>query len=460
MEDMRYVAERLVIRCNEAVMQLELSIQRKMCEFDPNNSHCFIQVQEYYSFLARLSSLKLRAEHVQESLRHQRKDPNDVCIEYETLEKLIYEFQDITMSLNEVARAYQSPTKSARSGSSKESSVIPLKTLKIIERNRDSLIGTSPMKKSLSQLKKEEHNQSLPAKRNVRFQEDDLDILHHLHSVKRANSLPGSPMPDTLLESQMFSREHKTLRMAKSYDVGLNGRAKKNADWEFFKNKNRLSLSVFDDVNTDASDEETVISVSPPNISYYLSQNEDQYPSKQVRRCNSHESILSRKILSPSTPANLIMRPTYQSVWQKKAIVTKPTISCSTSNSTASPTIGSPHLSKDMLSQFVTAPPSKKYRGWFSSSNSTPFASSIFQKWFNSDSLVTKEIGNPDNSSPSSGRPIVENRQRHSSSNSYSTSIVIGPNGAKFIRGLNDPLVTCTVSYNELQEALNTEFNF
>ncbi|CDO92678.1 unnamed protein product [Kluyveromyces dobzhanskii CBS 2104] len=338
---------------------------------------------------------------------------------------------------------------------------MPLKTLKIIERNRDSLIASPIKDKNVIQKEREEEilDCTSPVNRTVKFEEENIEFLQHLDTLKRANSLPGSPMPDTLLESQMFSKEHKTLRMAKSYDVGLNCKANKNKNWEFFKNKNRLSLSVFDEVDTDASDEETVISVSPPNISNYLFKTENQLTSKPLRRYNSHESILSVRNPVKTAPAHLIMRQTYPSIWQKRTIVTQPTTSFNNSGSTARPTIESPHLSKHMLSQFIK-PPVKKSGGWFGASNSTSLTYSIFQKWFNSNSLVTKEVGNPNRSAISSGRPILQKQPHQSSSNNHSTSVVLGPNGSKFVRGLSDPLVTCTVSYSELQEALSTEFNF
>lgn len=465
MNGMRHVAERLVLRCHEAIMQLELSIQQNMCEYDPNNRDGFIQIQEYYSFLARLTSLKLRAEHVQGSLHHEEKDPNDVCVEYETLENLIYEFQDITLSLNEFARTHGSPAKSARSQSSKESSIMPLRPLRIVERNRDSVELTA----AIMQTVKEENEEKLrlgrklpflSPKKTVKFMDRDLNDLVQIERLKRSSSLPGSPIPETLIESELTLKENRTLRMAKSYDVGLNDK-KKTANFEFFKNKNRLSLSVFDEIDTDASDEETVISVSPPAMSNYLLKTGEQKVTNTLRRYNSHESILSMKVPQKNTLA-LYMKQTSPFVWQKNLIVSKATISSNTCNSTAAPTIESPCLSKDLLTQLIEPSPNAQRssrKSWFESAKTMNLASSFFNKWFTSGNLVTKEIGNPNTTSPSRVRSIIKNKQPLASNN-HSSSIVIGPNGTRFIRGLNDPLVTCTISYDELQDALNTEFKF
>ncbi|KAG0679094.1 hypothetical protein C6P41_004136 [Kluyveromyces marxianus] len=421
MNGMRHVAERLVLRCHEAIMQLELSIQQNMCEYDPNNRDGFIQIQEYYSFLARLTSLKLRAEHVRGSLHHEEKDPNDVCVEYETLENLIYEFQDITLSLNEFARTHGSPAKSARSQSSKESSIMPLRPLRIVERNRDSVELTAAIIQTVNEENEEKLRlgRKLPflsPKKTVKFMDRDLNDMVQIERLKRSSSLPGSPIPETLIESELTLKENRTLRMAKSYDVGLNDK-KKTANFEFFKNKNRLSLSVFDEIDTDASDEETVISVSPPAMSNYLLKTGEQKATNTLRRYNSHETA---------------------------------------------PTIESPCLSKDLLTQLIEPSPNAQRssrKSWFESAKTMNLASSFFNKWFTSENLVTKEIGNPNTTSPSRVRSIIKNKQPLASNN-HSSSIVIGPNGNRFIRGLNDPLVTCTISYDELQDALNTEFKF
>lgn len=446
MEDMQLVAERLVVRCQEASMQLELTIHRKMCEFDPNSNQSFVQIQDYYSFLARLSSLKLRADHIQGTLRHEQKDPTDTNIQYETLERLIYEFQDITLSLNELAQDQNSPQKSSCSGSSNSSASIPLRSLKIIERNRNTLLAASPIRrKGATKLESS-------SKKTVVFKEN---LQTSISALKRSSSLPGSPVPDTLLESDMAMKEMKTLRLAKSYDFNLNrGRQESNIKWEFFKNKNRLSLSVFDDIDMDASDEETVISISPPAKFSYLG-TANYTSSDKLRRCNSHDSVLSIKI--ENLRADLSLRQEFTPTWRRPSI--RPTISSSKIYSVAHTTTESKNESKDILSR-ILAPSKEKSRGWFASAERSSNTDSFFSKWFNSKSLVTTEVGNPLYSSPSKGRRIIVSKQAEQHSAPKISTVFISPDGSKFVRGLSEPLLNRQVSYNQLKEALSTEFKF
>lgn len=443
MKDLQLVAERLVVRCREAVLQLELSVQRKLCEFDPNSADSFNQIQDYYSYLARLNSLHLRAEHIRLNLNHENKNPNGAHLQYETLESIISEFQRLTTDLNEMVRNNESPRKSYRSSSSKDSSSVRLKTLKIIERNRDSLVELSPSKIISSDIQ----SRSVSQKQST-FDESKLIDKATMHKY---SSLPGSPIKQTLLEADILGTGlERSLRMAKSYDANLNKIKNKSQERvEFFKNKNRLSLSVFDEIDTDASDEETVISVTPPDICTYLQQRDNS--KEKLRRCDSHESLLSTKFKKHEFNRKLKFCSPRWNISSNTATTSSNHIH-SIAHSSNSRDTG---VSRDLLIKLVF-PKEQKNKPWFDTNAKV----GLFSKWLGSSSFVTTETGLPPHTPMNSGRSIKTTGEKNLQSNIEHSSLIIGPNGSRFIRGLTEPLMNYNVSYNELEEALNTEFNF
>ena len=122
--------------------------------------------------------------------------------------------------------------------------------------------------------------------------------------------------------------------------------------------------------------------------------------------------------------------------------------------------------SKDLLAQFVSAAPKQKKQttSWFGPAEEPK--RSIFSGWklFNNSVLVTSETGLQDsNSKPSAKRigaaaPAKRVPLGRRKTHLPSSSLIMGPNGSRFVSPPNEPVLNNKVSYDALHEALCTEF--
>lgn len=113
--------------------------------------------------------------------------------------------------------------------------------------------------------------------------------INEVDCPSKTNSLPCSPKKQPA--------RNRTLRAAKSHDTGLNKSKKPSSSdtyESFFKNRQRLSLTFFDEMDDEDfdSDQDTIIL---PNISTppHVGVTAKGAEFEPLRRYNSHESILS-----------------------------------------------------------------------------------------------------------------------------------------------------------------------
>lgn len=462
MEGLHEISQKLLVRSQEAILQLDLYIQRqqRLYEYEtldqPDNG-LLTKLQEYQTCLAQLNSLHIRSEHLRDriaSTDHRASQDGD------SIGHLVTEFQKITTKLNELAatqdRAYQSPG----SQSTKSVSSFEPKPLKILERTKLQH-PTSPTKRVATPPKK-----IAPLRKNPPF---DKKVMFSGHS--KSTSLPGSP--SMAASSPVSIQQERFPRHAKSCDAGLNKQQRRRQDSDnrlnFFKENQRLSISFFDDEIDYSSDEDTVISVSPPETTSFKG-----FPKAEpLRRYNSHESVLSRKeVLPAASPA----RAGWFSLWagrnnkpkpmaESVSINDKPVYSTAALLRSHSKTT---ETSKDLLAQFVSAAPKQKKQttSWFGPAEEPK--RSIFSGWklFNNSVLVTSETGlQGSNSKPSAKRigavaPAKRVPLGQRKTHLPSSSLIMGPNGSRFVSPPNEPVLNNKVSYDALHEALCTEFRF
>ncbi|EJT43002.1 VAC17-like protein [Saccharomyces kudriavzevii IFO 1802] len=269
------ITERLLIRSQEAILQLDLWIQRQqrssVCQTSDQESLDKLS-QQYNQYMSQLNSLYVRSESVRDKLsKEQQRRLITEDNEHQRIEDLVHEFQDITSRLNELAtvpHGVSNDSPQSQSTRSSSGSFQP-RPLKIIERQRVCMVTPSK-----------------PPKKSVGF-----NPINDVDCPSKTNSLPCSPKKPPA--------KNRTLRAAKSHDTGLN-KSKKMSSTDayesFFKNKQRLSLTFFDEMDDEDldSDQDTIIL---PNISTppHMNVTAKGAEFEPLRRYNSHESILSNK---------------------------------------------------------------------------------------------------------------------------------------------------------------------
>lgn len=424
MSNLEDITEHLLNRAQEAVTQLEVWISDQQ-NFQKSRSHdANEELKDMYSlYVAQLNSLCVRSEYVINKLNKEQRRRSSQYRNHKYIEDLVFEFQDITLKLNDIAVSQnKNTTPSSKSSKSSCDSFQP-KPLKITERHRSYMEAAqrSPIKKENSK-KKVVVISDLP--------ETDP-------SSSRCLSLPGSPLKE--------SRD-KTIRLAKSYDTGLNRRSiskrtpgdKKDVK-SFFKDNQRLSISLFEDCDKEddsMSDQDTVISVSPACEEKFV----------PLRRYNSHESILSIK--KPRGPPKKL----FSSFLPNRS-------NCPSMNSariSSAPVFSkasNPARSRDLLCAFVK------------DSRNAPLAhevydrkksSSFFAKWnpFNLKPVIsnTTTVANHKAKHRSDVIALQEDGTRH--------EFIASP-PRKLNRAISavprEPIFDSTIAYEDLRDALNTE---
>lgn len=440
------ISERLFIRSQEAILQLELWIRRQqyMSEIEHETSRDRL-ADQYNLYMAQLNSLCVRSEYVRDKLNAGHQNPKPPIVnEQNYIEDLVYEFQDITLKLNDLAQNQKEQlTPSSKYSTGSTSSFQP-RPLKITERYRADVRTTrqSPIKT----------NGKI---RNVNFVEESLPDTSGL---SKCTSLPGSPL-------KMRSPD-RPLRIAKSYDTGLssNSKAKLKKQKEeeklaVFKGNQRLSITFCDDVEEEsdsASDQNTVISTSPIPPSYPIGcDTEGDKPP--LRRCNSHDSVLSAKVrpIPHAKWPTFLTVPTANRPSMKSVSVSSAPIISSTRGKTTS---------KDLLSSFVsnTQDYDKKKRKDNDSDNKV--SGNLFWNLFkphNQKNHDTSPLRSPQLDVTSEGK---ENQLQTTinSGGIYSSCsrLVIKDHNTSIITPKQQLIKNRNTMYDELQEALDTELLF
>ena len=504
------LSERLLIRSQEAILQLDLWIQRQQ-QWDGTNdaSNCEDTLEkltdQYNLYMSQLNSLYVRSEHIRDKLNHNRLRANKNKADHKNIEDLVYEFQDLTLKLNELAVSRKrniSPKKLSTRSSSIES--FNLRPLKLIEKQkmRNNLNKTVTFEFSKNQLKFcNSHNEN------------------NENNENNVVSLPGSPIKQKRngIDNDNEFIVKKFLRHTKSYDTGLNS-SKKNSKSKksnnddtynsIFKNNQRLSISFFEDYeNSNATDSATHVDSSlndSGNISDQATVissssliEEEEFKAEYVnntylplRKYNSHESILSTRFESTNNH-----NKTYGSAFKTFNIT--PFLACSTTSSitinatattatTASnrPSIfNSPGLtkiynnnsfpdrknssrttSKDLLSIYTNTQEIPSFLQNQRQNKTT--SSSFFDNWGffglvspSSSSMLSSEIGKKTKNSAPAKKLCTATKRTNNVPGTIDncTTLTMGPNGSRFFSTMNDPVFDNTVSVDELHTALNTE---
>ncbi|EDO18937.1 hypothetical protein Kpol_2002p7 [Vanderwaltozyma polyspora DSM 70294] len=464
------LSERLLVRSQEAILQLDLWIQRQQqwAESDDNHDENDLEkvTDTYNLYMSQLNSLYIRSQNVRDKLNTKKKSrtntikyvsPSKVNMNGQSdIEDLIFEFQDITRKLNVLASSRR------RCSSSKSSS------------SRSSSIGSfqpKPLKISLKRNKSlKEQN-----KKTVTFDVEEVTDLN----INSVISLPGSP----LRNEQSSPPMNHHLRQAKSYDTGLNSKRsikpkKSKIDSVYdstFKNTQRLSISLFDiDTNendiTNISDQETVISSSSLTMDEPLEIIDDQKNNlKPLRRYNSHESILSTKIRPISISKRFQIGP-FRSVSTTTTSTNYDTTASNTdvkADDFYKPNLSNSTTSKDILSMYsIKNDVQNSNRGnIINNKKESNSSTSFFNKWniFNFPLIASSEVGSKQENN-TTAKHFGSQRKKQISSLSYNkanySTMTIGPNGSMFCSPtIYEPTFSNTVSFQELHDALNTELD-
>lgn len=425
MPNLDEISERLFIRSQEAVLQLELWIRRQQRLSEIEHEYSADKLADQYNlYMAQLNSLCVRSEYVRDKLNKGCNHGMSTVNQETYVEDLVYEFQDLTLKLNELAHKQKEHcTPSSKSSNGSEDSFRP-RPLKIIERHRADVNATrqSPIKE----------NKKV---KNVNFSQHDLEDAS---CPCRCTSLPGSPV--------RIVSPAKPLRVAKSYDTGLNPNARaklkkqrENEMLSFFKENQRLSITFCDGGDDDSdsvSDQNTVISSSPPCESTF----------KPLRRYNSYDSILSSKgqpIPSTKGPAFLSVLTANRPSMKSDMVSSAPVISRTRSKAS----------SKDLLSLFVSNTQGQEVRGKMSSK----FPTNSFWSIFKISSQKPKEINTPLDSKRKLTPHANEVRTYPRGVYSSCSRLVVGSQQSRILPAMSQPINSGSLMYDELQEALNTE---
>ena len=417
------ITERLLIRSQEAILQLDLWIQRQqrssICQTTDQESLDKLS-QQYNQYMSRLNSSYVRSESVRDKLsKEQQRRLITEDNEHQRIEDLVREFQDITLRLNELATVPNEASNDSPQSQSTRSSLgsFQPRPLKIIERQR--LCMVTPSK---------------PPKKSVGF-----NPINEVDCPSKTNSLPCSPKKQPA--------RNRTLRAAKSHDTGLNKSKKpssSDAYESFFKNRQRLSLTFFDEMDDEDfdSDQDTIIlpNIStPPHVGVPAKGAEFE----PLRRYNSHESILSNKP-APSKSLNLgsfsasffkPSNPTFGTSISNVQVNCHPTVAATMAPSRNGPRIPS---SKALLSSFIARSDTHTVK-----ENNTNLKHASFMDKFNSSLSTISESFQSKRGRKNKGM----NEERISNLNH---------NVAQEQKNNMD----ISVSIEELQDALNTELLF
>lgn len=420
------ISERLLSRSREAIIQLELWVQRQQQIPELENEDCIDRLADQYNiYIAQLNSLCVRSEYVRHRLNEERQRRLSMLNDHKYIEDLVYEFQGITVKLNELAQTQKSDsTPSSKSTQSSLDSFQP-RPLKITERHLNNVQATleSPIKKNL-------------IKKRVNFVPPNKEV-----ETSKCISLPGSPIRELSIK--------RSIRLAKSCDTALNSNAQSKTKKQhvsdlqsFFKENQRLSISFFEDRDDDLdsmSDQDTVISMSPSRGEKF----------KPLRRYKSHESILSttkvQPISSGKTFAAFLLpssnRPSMKSVRVSSAPVFSST--------------GTPTCSRDLLSAFVESPHNPMGK---KESRNKLKSSSFFGKWnfFSTSPVRTPKINM--RQPPSCQKTVASEAAPICGQLSHSScSHLVFKSDESTLPPASQPIFDSMVSYDDLRDALNTE---
>ncbi|GMM56609.1 Vac17 protein [Maudiozyma humilis] len=342
MSSLADIADKLLIRSQESILQLDLWIKQRERAAELRGEVWSEQESDLGTlYVAQLNSLHIRSKYIRDKLLESGNTGpagslgslGPIGNPEEYIKQLVFEYRDITVKLNETILAnkhansnHTSPS-SQTTGSSHDS--FEPKPLKIYSRQRDSLLlfaegcasgdaGDSPTKKRSSGAFNTNVGVIPPLMESFALPKDTFRTLAMYKSLpsspmKKRNTTTHTSVAGTGRDSQPASPV-RPLRSAKSYGDNLNGsnrQRKHSAEYDqVFKQKNRLSLSLVPDDESSGFREDSAEPTSTNITAQEMYDESDQdtimqYTNSPVcnnkvqfeplRRYNSHESILSTR---------------------------------------------------------------------------------------------------------------------------------------------------------------------
>lgn len=366
------ITDQLLLRSKEAIGQLEdwLTKQQEVSESkllnapkSSDGTELRLFEDKYNLYLRQLNSLLIRSQSLKNKLSHTLHDseirpkPRVVhtvrntsdlsSTHFSRVEELVYEFQDLTFILNELAASRNSHFKSSHE-SNPEDEIQPLEFTvnnKVdiskspsSNKTKSSYDSFEPKPFKILERNKQEKRSTNIGALNQRIKSVNFNPIEILDTCEINDyfSMPSSPKKSSALTATDASYK-KFVRNVKSYDLGLRGIRKNSNDsigLKLSKNMNRISLTLSEDITTVESDleyesdQDTVIWAQSPIVNNSL----------PLRRCNSHESVLSvrghqtlgrrNSRMFPRLPNTHLSAQSAQ-ITSSNALFTKPTVTSS-----------------------------------------------------------------------------------------------------------------------------------
>ncbi|SCU94942.1 LAMI_0F00276g1_1 [Lachancea mirantina] len=438
-----FLSQRLLTRSEAALSKLDASFQERK-KVSVSNSTLVEKSQDlcrtYQQCISQLNSLCIEAQHLRNQIEHQQPSSHEGSDMI--FMQLVCSFHTIAQKLDDLTTVTEN--NSPRSCSNASPSSFQPRPLKILQRRQafTSPSNTSPTKKAHKCVSLEKREAS------------SISLRADKPGEKRSASLPGSP-PGISNSNQLSNSP--ILRTAKSCGNDLNKRKLKSSNHlNFFKNRQRLSISFFDKDDY-SSDDETMISSSPRS-------NLCDPPEKfyRLRKCNSHESFLSTKkngalkYTYPIKPiTDLVMKhPSNASIELSRVDHD------SVKGNRQSLYRDRNANSRSILAKFAQVQNQGSRESWASYVKRKKKELRETFSALNTNMQVTAETGEARNSTFSPPRATFfrhKNKRSQALTGSHHTTIMLGPNGSKFVTGNSAPRISASFCSNELKEAIETD---
>ena len=322
MATLQDISDRLLVRAQEATLQLDVWIQqqKRFCELSGLNTEDLCKNHALY--ISQLNSLYVRSKEIGDKLRSgENRSQFSFQDEGAYIEELVYEFRDITLKLNELASLRRVQGSPSSQTSQYTCSSFKPRPYKISARHNSSSLEIDDKLDFPTKGKSNIRGASLHYPPEISLKDP---VGKTCGDSWKINQLPLERQSTPLKKNNTIICPAK-----KQNEVLLIHDSKPNANHSvyqrLFKNKNRISLSLTNtEIDVDSSDascydnddntlnynsdDDQVISYERETAAAATAVKESpKFVSKaytSLRRYNSHESLLSMKSA---------IKPTYQS---------------------------------------------------------------------------------------------------------------------------------------------------
>ena len=494
MATLQDISDRLLVRAQEATLQLDVWIQqqKRFCELSGLNTEDLCKNRALY--ISQLNSLYVRSKEIGDKLRSgENWSRFSFQDEGAYIEELVYEFRDITLKLNELASLRRIQGSPSSQTSQYTCSSFKPRPFKISARHNSSSLEIDEKLDSPTKGKSNIRGASLRYPPEITLKDpvgktctdswktNQLPLEHQSTPIKRSNTIicPAKKQDEVLLiHDSKAQTKHSVYQ-------------------RLFKNKNRISLSLTnteidvdssdtscydnDDntLNYDSDDDQVISSERGTAVAVKESQKFVSKTYTSLRRYNSHESLLSIKgAIKPKyqSPTKL---PFFGATRKVTPTVGRVQGTCSpvftistlggSASAEASPqrrnAIHKTIKSKELL-LFSLGDISQHGEKCNAYSKTKQQSSSSFLDTF-ARLILTSEVGHSEAAIQVSKRSVHRSRQP-SSKNELETLTVTNvdeSNSSSHRRNMtvncldteSSPVISDNIRYGDLQEALNTE---